>query len=55
MIESYTENPFDEIFRRPGVIKCRPFAMWPLWQFMLHYLPAYLMDGMLGAIGKKRK
>ena len=55
MVNSYTENPFDEIFRRPCVVKCRPFVLWPMWQFFLHYLPAYLTDCVLGVVGKKRR
>ena len=55
MVKSYTENPFDEVFRSPHVVKCWPFLMWRFWQFILHYVPAYLSDCVFSMLGKKAR
>ena len=55
LVKSYTENPFDETFLHPHVIKCWPFIMWRFWRFVLHYVPAYLTDCIFNVLGKKAR
>ena len=53
LIASYHENPFDDIFRRPYMIHCRPAFLWPCVHFIIHLIPGYLMDSILRIRGKK--
>jgi len=53
VISSYTDNPFDQIFRRPCVMKCRPASAWPWWNFFMHIIPGFLADVLLRLVGKK--
>ena len=52
-MKAYTTNPFDQIFRRPHVVQCRPMILWPCYQLFLHHIPGYLADLMLILMGKK--
>ena len=47
------DNPFDQIFRRPHLYQCRPPSTWKYWQFVFHYIPAYLVDFICTIIRKK--
>lgn len=53
VINCYTLNPFDEVFRRPYLMKCRPVNAWRLWHTVLHLIPGYLADLLLRLQGKK--
>ena len=55
MINSYVKNPFNETFAFPIMIKARPFALWPVYNFIFHALPAYLTDFFLIIFGKKAR
>eukprot|EP00731_Ephydatia_muelleri_P006211 Em0003g459a len=53
VIKSYTERPFDQIYRRPWVVKSTPASAWKYWNFFLHYVPGFFADVLLWAMGKK--
>ena len=53
LVKSYNDNPFDEIFRRPYVIPCRPSFLWPYYHFILHCIPGYVIDTVVRLSGRK--
>jgi fatty acyl-CoA reductase len=53
VIKAYHDNPFDWIFRRPHIYLCQPPSFWPIWQFFLHYIPAYIFDFVYAMMRKK--
>ncbi len=53
VINSYMQDPFDEVFRLPGVYKCRPLNLWKAWHFVFHLIPGFFADCLLRLQGKK--
>ncbi|XP_065909692.1 fatty acyl-CoA reductase 1-like [Dysidea avara] len=48
-----TDNPFDQLFRRPYGSPSRPAFLYPIYHFFSHLIPAFVADLMLRLTGRK--
>ncbi|CAG7815950.1 unnamed protein product, partial [Allacma fusca] len=55
MIESFQDNPSNQIFWYPSVVYVRNHVIFTIVNFFVHFLPAMLIDGILIITGKKPK
>jgi fatty acyl-CoA reductase len=55
MMEAVERTPFDEIYWYPSVTFVNSSIARDALSFLLHYIPALLVDGILAITGKKRK
>ena len=48
-----TNNPFDQLFRRPYGSPSRPAFLYPIYHFFSHLIPAFTVDLVLRITGRK--
>ena len=48
-----TNNPFDQLFRRPYGSASRPAFLYPIYHFFSHLIPAFTVDLVLRITGRK--